>query len=56
VLKITKEPRAWIRDPAERCAMCKRPTRYWHTPTNTPVCPSCAASATTKDLPEPVNT
>lgn len=26
----------------ERCAFCKKETRYWHKGTNNPVCPDCA--------------
>ena len=28
----------------ELCEFCRRPTRYWHTRTNNPVCPDCAKS------------
>lgn len=34
----------------EQCEFCRTGTRYWHTPTNTPVCPSCAKHHTVSEL------
>ena len=34
----------------ERCALCSTPTRYWHTPSNTPCCQTCAGTHTVAQL------
>jgi hypothetical protein len=34
----------------ERCTLCGTETRYWHRPSNSPVCPSCAEKHTVKEL------
>ena len=34
----------------ELCVFCGYETRYWHRPTNTPVCPNCAQWHEPKEL------
>jgi hypothetical protein len=34
----------------EACRFCGKGTRYWHQPTNNPVCQSCAAGHTVAEL------
>ncbi|BAV39195.1 hypothetical protein BPT24_072 [Tenacibaculum phage pT24] len=34
----------------ERCTLCSKETQYWHEPTNSPVCQSCAETQTVKYL------
>ena len=34
----------------ELCIFCDQETKNWHTPTNTPVCYSCAEKHTLKEL------
>lgn len=43
-----KEPR-WM--PAEPCALCNTPTRYWYAPKDVAVCPECAKGANPEDVP-----
>jgi len=42
------EPR-WM--PAETCALCSEPTRYWYNPNDVAVCQSCAQNACDSDIP-----
>lgn len=35
----------------ERCVFCSTGTRYWHKPTNNPVCESCAGLKDISELP-----
>lgn len=37
--------------PAEPCAFCKTPTRYWYKPKDVAVCPGCAAKKKAEDVP-----
>lgn len=43
-----QEPNWW---PAEACAFCKTPTRYWYAPKDVAVCQSCADSHEEHDVP-----
>lgn len=43
-----KEPNWW---PAESCAFCNAPTRYWYVPKDVAVCPSCAEKHEPADVP-----
>lgn len=36
----------------ESCLFCKRPTRFWHEPTNNPVCEACARVHRVAELPD----
>lgn len=38
-------------EPAEPCAFCKAPTRYWFKPKDVAVCPSCAELRTADEVP-----
>lgn len=43
-----KEPK-WM--PAEACAFCRAPTRYWYTAKDVAVCPGCAETHEATDVP-----
>lgn len=43
-----KEP-SWA--PAERCAICTTPTRFWFASKDVPVCQECAKTVTENDVP-----
>jgi hypothetical protein len=36
----------------EGCLFCNRPTRFWHEPTNNPVCEACAKVHRVAELPD----
>jgi hypothetical protein len=36
----------------ECCIFCHKETKFWHTPTNTPVCEKCAEERTIQQLKE----
>ncbi len=36
---------------AERCCFCRTPTRYWHTPKDVAVCPSCSTQHSESEVP-----
>lgn len=38
-------------DPAENCAFCFTPTRYWYTKKDVAVCPDCASVERARDVP-----
>jgi hypothetical protein len=38
-------------DPAENCAFCHGKTRYWYTPRDVAVCPTCAAFRSVSEVP-----
>ena len=40
---------AW--EVAERCCLCRTPTRFWFTPKDVACCPECGATATPDMLP-----
>ncbi len=42
------EPK-WM--PAEPCAFCCKPTRYWYTPKDVAVCQACAEIHTPEEVP-----
>lgn len=35
----------------EWCALCRKPTRFWHEPKGVPCCPQCAETHDAVDLP-----
>lgn len=37
--------------PAEQCAFCEKPTRFWHVPNDVAVCPSCAMKHDACEVP-----
>lgn len=43
-----KEPK-WL--PAEPCAFCKMPTRYWYAPKDVAVCQTCAEVKSEAEVP-----
>lgn len=48
-----EELRKWgmgLENLVERCWFCADFTRYWHMPTNNPVCPACAKAHTVGEL------
>ena len=53
MIRIEREPEdfsgAWM--PAEACAFCGRPTRYWHTPADVAVCKPCAETHDESEVP-----
>lgn len=58
-IKVTHEPidelNKWgtgLAGIREVCIFCSEQTRYWHTPTNQPVCPKCAETHTVKNIRE----
>ncbi len=36
----------------EHCHFCRKPTPYWHTNTNNPVCQECAKTHRVSELPD----
>lgn len=44
-----REPK-WM--PAEPCAFCKTPTRYWYVPHDVAVCEACAAQHEVSEVPK----
>ena len=51
-MKVEHEPGS-VRDfngVIEHCVFCDKPTRYWHMPTNNPVCQRCATSHKVSEL------
>lgn len=36
----------------EQCVFCQTETRWWHRPTNDPVCPTCADSRSAAEIPQ----
>jgi hypothetical protein len=50
-LTVHHEPVEFRAMPAEDCAGCSKPTRYWYEPADIAVCQQCAPKLTRKDLP-----
>lgn len=57
-LKVTHEDTEYLKSwglglekLVERCTLCNKPTRYWYTPRNVPLCPDCAVVSKASDLP-----
>lgn len=51
MIEVTKDPDELNEFGTEHCCFCRRPTRYWFTPKDVPVCRACAPHANEKDVP-----
>ncbi len=55
MIPIEKEPEGLgndFRHLYEHCYFCNTPTKYWHSPTNQPVCKDCAKKHKVSELPK----
>ena len=52
MIEVEREPSdVLFGETLERCVFCNEGTRFWHLPTNYPVCESCAAKRMASELP-----
>jgi len=52
VVRETPETESGFRHIAEQCLFCGKQTRYWHEPTNNPVCVTCSNVHRVAELPD----